>query len=443
MQNWKLKVFSGTHRGAEVLLSQGEVIIGSDESIADFVFSDAGIADEHLCLDVTEDGVVLKSIAEGQSLTVDGELQSIEDEEIFTLAEQAPIKIGEFRFVLAKEHEVVIDWTNAVDVADSPSHVNHVTATRKTSYWPRIWGLTLTLIVPTTALAVILLSEPEQQNVQPVLSAEPVTLIREILSESTLEDVRVEWNSTANEASLEGYVETLQDKQRLLSQIDALQINYKSQLRTMEEIGKGVQFILRNLGYHQITVESGDSAGTVLLTGYIDDSSRWTQVEQILERDIPGLLAWKVQLQRAGAHLDNLRTMFEDVGLADKVQLVEVGDRIEVRGELDDAQITSFYQVNREFREAFGDSPQIVLKSIPKISKSTEVEFPVRSISLGRVPYVILNNNAKYMEGARLPSGYSVSSIRSSGIELTKGNKTVNVKLNEHYDSANDTNDNT
>ncbi|MCV5689303.1 hypothetical protein OFN32_34360, partial [Escherichia coli] len=87
--------------------------------------------------------------------------------------------------------------------------------------------------------------------------------------------------------------------------------------------------------------------------------------------DVPGLVAWKVELQRAGAYMDTLKELLTNAELLKKVQLVTSGDRIEVRGELDDIETTRFYGVTRDFREQYGEKPYLVLKSIPKVSKGT------------------------------------------------------------------------
>lgn len=105
------------------------------------------------------------------------------------------------------------------------------------------------------------------------------------------------------------------------------------------------------------------------------------------------------------------------------------GDRIEVRGELDDIETTRFYGVTRDFREQYGEKPYLVLKSIPKVSKGTDIDFPFRSVNFGQVPYVILTDNVRYMVGARTPQGYRISSVTPAGIELVKGGRVITIEL--------------
>ncbi|OPH55687.1 type III secretion system inner membrane ring subunit SctD [Vibrio campbellii] len=431
MQQWKIRILSGVHAGVEVTLPNDSLVLGSDDFTADLVLTDSDIKASHLVLVCDGDTVLLRDCDEAsinsESVTVDA--NGIE------LSRNALVSVGRLTFAVGHlEDDLAIDiTTEATDKQATP--VSH----KPSSGWKRtvLIGLMCSLI-PSVIFAGVWYSQIRASDSDAITEAEPIVLVRNILSELKLDDVRVEWNATARQAVLEGYVEDRTAKLQLLGRIDALGINYKSDLRTMEEIRRGVRFILRNLGYHQVKVENGEETGTLLLTGYIDDASRWSQVEQILERDVPGLVAWKVELQRAGAYMDTLKALLEKAELLKKVQLVTSGDRIEVRGELDDIETTRFYGVTRDFREQYGEKPYLVLKSIPKVSKGTNIDFPFRSVNFGQVPYVILTDNVRYMVGARTPQGYRISSVTPSGIELVKGGRVITIDLGYEGGNTND-----
>ncbi len=431
MQQWKIRILSGVHAGVEVTLPNDSLVLGSDDFTADLVLTDSDIKASHLVLVCDGDTVLLRDCDEvlinNESVTVDA--NGIE------LSRSALVSVGRLTFAVGHlEDDLAIDiTTEAADKQAAP--VSH----KPSSGWKRtvLIGLMCSLI-PSVIFAGVWYSQIRASDSDTITEAEPIVLVRNILSELKLDDVRVEWNATARQAVLEGYVEDRTAKLQLLGRIDALGINYKSDLRTMEEIRRGVRFILRNLGYHQVKVENGEETGTLLLTGYIDDASRWSQVEQILERDVPGLVAWKVELQRAGAYMDTLKALLEKAELLKKVQLVTSGDRIEVRGELDDIETTRFYGVTRDFREQYGEKPYLVLKSIPKVSKGTNIDFPFRSVNFGQVPYVILTDNVRYMVGARTPQGYRISSVTPSGIELVKGGRVITIDLGYEGGNTND-----
>ncbi|MFH4681908.1 type III secretion system inner membrane ring subunit SctD [Vibrio diabolicus] len=431
MQQWKIRILSGVHSGVEVTLPEGALVLGSDDFIADLVLSDAGVEANHFTLVCQQDSVILRGCKEAN---INGENISVEDDGI-ELSRYAVVSVGVVKFALGYAEDALI----VNNVSDESSEQDTPVVAVQRSSWKKTTLIALLCsFVPSVIFAGMWYSQANGNNNETVTEAEPIVLVRNILGELKLSDVRVEWNAAARQAVLEGYVEDRTQKLDLLGRIDVLGINYKSDLRTMEEIRRGVRFILRNLGYHQVKVENGDETGTLLLTGYIDDASRWNQVEQILERDVPGLVAWKVELQRAGAYMDTLKALLTDAELLKKVQLVTSGDRIEVRGELDDIETTRFYGVTRDFREQYGEKPYLVLKSIPKVSKGTNIDFPFRSVNFGQVPYVILTDNVRYMVGARTPQGYRISSVTPAGIELVKGGRVITIELGYEGETNND-----
>ncbi|HHF3232239.1 type III secretion system inner membrane ring subunit SctD [Vibrio diabolicus] len=431
MQQWKIRILSGVHSGVEVTLPEGALVLGSDDFIADLVLSDAGVEANHFTLVCQQDSVILRGCKEAN---INGENISVEDDGI-ELSRHAVVSVGVVNFALGYAEDALI----VSNVSDESSEQDTPVVAVQRSSWKKTTLIALLCsFVPSVIFAGMWYSQANGNNNETVTEAEPIVLVRNILGELKLSDVRVEWNAAARQAVLEGYVEDRTQKLDLLGRIDVLGINYKSDLRTMEEIRRGVRFILRNLGYHQVKVENGDETGTLLLTGYIDDASRWNQVEQILERDVPGLVAWKVELQRAGAYMDTLKALLTDAELLKKVQLVTSGDRIEVRGELDDIETTRFYGVTRDFREQYGEKPYLVLKSIPKVSKGTNIDFPFRSVNFGQVPYVILTDNVRYMVGARTPQGYRISSVTPAGIELVKGGRVITIELGYEGETNND-----
>ncbi|EPB9464982.1 type III secretion system inner membrane ring subunit SctD [Vibrio alginolyticus] len=431
MQQWKIRILSGVHTGVEVTLPEGVLVLGSDDFIADLVLSDAGVEANHFTLVCQQDSVILRGCEEAN---INSEDIAVAGDGI-ELSRHAVVSVGVVKFALGYAEDALI----VSNVSDESSQQNTPVVAVQRSSWKKTTLIALLCsFVPSVIFAGMWYSQANGNNNEIVTEAEPIVLVRNILGELKLSDVRVEWNAAARQAVLEGYVEDRTQKLDLLGRIDVLGINYKSDLRTMEEIRRGVRFILRNLGYHQVKVENGDETGTLLLTGYIDDASRWNQVEQILERDVPGLIAWKVELQRAGAYMDTLKALLTDAELLKKVQLVTSGDRIEVRGELDDIETTRFYGVTRDFREQYGEKPYLVLKSIPKVSKGTNIDFPFRSVNFGQVPYVILTDNVRYMVGARTPQGYRISSVTPAGIELVKGGRVITIELGYEGETNND-----
>ncbi|MDF5356291.1 type III secretion system inner membrane ring subunit SctD, partial [Vibrio parahaemolyticus] len=239
----------------------------------------------HFTLVCQQDSVILRGCEEAN---INSEDIAVAGDGI-ELSRHAVVSVGVVKFALGYAEDALI----VSNVSDESSQQNTPVVAVQRSSWKKTTLIALLCsFVPSVIFAGMWYSQANGNNNEIVTEAEPIVLVRNILGELKLSDVRVEWNAAARQAVLEGYVEDRTQKLDLLGRIDVLGINYKSDLRTMEEIRRGVRFILRNLGYHQVKVENGDETGTLLLTGYIDDASRWNQVEQILERDVPGLVAW-------------------------------------------------------------------------------------------------------------------------------------------------------
>ncbi|MDF5462463.1 type III secretion system inner membrane ring subunit SctD, partial [Vibrio parahaemolyticus] len=278
MQQWKIRILSGVHTGVEVTLPEGALVLGSDDFIADLVLSDAGVEANHFTLVCQQDSVILRGCEEAN---INSEDIAVAGDGI-ELSRHAVVSVGVVKFALGYAEDALI----VSNVSDESSQQNTPVVAVQRSSWKKTTLIALLCsFVPSVIFAGMWYSQANGNNNEIVTEAEPIVLVRNILGELKLSDVRVEWNAAARQAVLEGYVEDRTQKLDLLGRIDVLGINYKSDLRTMEEIRRGVRFILRNLGYHQVKVENGDETGTLLLTGYIDDASRWNQVEQILERD--------------------------------------------------------------------------------------------------------------------------------------------------------------
>ncbi|MPY25692.1 type III secretion system inner membrane ring subunit SctD [Shewanella sp. YLB-07] len=428
MTQWKIKLLSGSHAQVELPLSAGEFIIGSDELNADIVLSDKDIDAKHVTLSVAE-AITLIELPQDSQIFINDEQKQTHSSLI--LARGDSVRLGALCFVVGWQE----DELGQASVPQA-GEIKHQVANQSASSWRRsvLIGLLLSLI-PCTFLVIQMQDSNTDKSAQ-ITEAEPIVLVRNALEILQLSDVRVEWNGLANQVELEGYVETNLQRIQLLNEIESLGVNYQSHLRAMDTIRRGVKFILGNLGYQQVQVKNGDSAGTILLTGYIDDASRWSQVEKIIESDIPGLLAWKVELQRAGAYLDELKEMLRAVNLLSKLQLVKAADRIEARGELNEMESTTFYKVARDFREKFGDKPYLVLKSIPKVSKGANIDFIVRAANFGIVPYVVLADNNRYTQGTRTPSGYLIMRISEFGIDIAKGDQQITINFGGINDSV-------
>ncbi|MGL4917388.1 MAG: type III secretion system inner membrane ring subunit SctD, partial [Aeromonas allosaccharophila] len=135
------------------------------------------------------------------------------------------------------------------------------------------------------------------------------------------------------------------------------------------------------------------------------------------------------QVQIAGAYRKRLDVLLQEQGLAGALRVREAGGRLELSGQLDERELGQFQLVNQQFRREFGAYPMLELINQTRTPRQDELEFDVRSVSFGQVPYVILADNQRYPVGGATASGVRVLAIRRDAVVVSKGKQQYIVKL--------------
>lgn len=292
---WKLRVYSGLSKGAEVSLEAGRVVIGADPAQADLVLMDAGIAAVHLVLMVGPDGVRLLEWAASESPTQAGVAVGADT----GLQARAVQRCGPLCWAFCAQGDVFAE------------QLLEPAARRGTrGGWFMVPGAGLLLLL--VLLSRLLIPEAEAQATRPALDppVEPASL-------------------PANQAR--------------------------------------------------------------------------TRLAQLLRE-------WQLE---------------------DALTLEERADALVLRGALDDQQHQDYRNLQRQFRQAFGERPLLKLIDEARAPQPGRLDLPVRAVSLGRVPYVTLTDNRRYPVGALMPSGVRVLAIDAQAITLRKGGRNYLVKLKE------------
>ena len=237
-------------------------------------------------------------------------------------------------------------------------------------------------------------------------------------------------NSDPELWQLSGYVDENSARLALQQYLDSNGFSYRLELRTMEDLRQGAGFILQKLGYEQLQIRNGKEPGWLKLSGEIQgQDGKWSSIESLLKQEVPGLLGVENQVQIAGAYRKRLDALLQEQGLAGALRVREAGGRLELSGQLDERELGQFQLVNQQFRREFGAYPMLELINQTRTPRQDELEFDVRSVSFGRVPYVILADNQRYPVGGATASGVRVLAIRRDAVVVSKGKQQYIVKL--------------
>ncbi|MCX4024661.1 type III secretion system inner membrane ring subunit SctD [Endozoicomonas sp. SM1973] len=457
---WKIKVLSGTHQGAEIQLVEGEFLLGSDINTADLVFQDNGVPALLGRLIVTVEDLRFQRGEEPFELLVDGQPET---ELLISLVSQQQLQAGELLIAVARFDEPWALIEKAVKdnesitadepLADSvPSRTNQKPTNRQINnsakkqpkkkltqkskfHYSR--GLALLSSVAGTILLVWFISfawpQKVDSGVQPTKQLSPLEKAQQVVKQLTLENVKITWQASRQRLLLTGYVPDTESKLQLKNELESASLFNRINLYVEADIIRSVQFILDNNGLGHINVTSGKTAGEVRLMGLLDNGKRWAKVEKMLKHDVPGLKGYQVDFDSSRQHIAALTQVLEENHLLGQLQIVSVGNYIEIRGEINQKLENKLNQLIEHFETNIGQSGLIKTRNMPLFADDP-LHLPVKSISIGSVPYIVLKNNQKYMVGARLPNGYRLAKIDNDFIKLRNQDQVVKITIKpENY----------
>ncbi|HGY5297860.1 TPA: SctD family type III secretion system inner membrane ring subunit AscD [Aeromonas salmonicida] len=423
--SWKCCVYRGLNRGVEVPLPEGRLVIGSDPLKADLVLVDEGMAPEHLVLLVNGEGITLQAWADGITPTQDGVALTAGE----ALRAETRLEAGPLLWSFCDSSRSLPEQLEALAAVVAPAR-----APRRRPAGADVWmgALCLSLVVA----VVLLLGTGWWHGADENESARSEQALKRFLAAPNYRQVVL--NSSDPELwQLSGYVDENSARLALQQYLDSKGFSYRLELRIMEDLRQGAGFILQKLGYEQLQIRKGKEPGWLNLSGEIQgQDGKWSTIESLLKQEVPGLLGVENQVQIAGAYRKRLDALLKEQGLAGALRVREAGGRLELSGQLDERQLGQFQQVNQQFRREFGTHPTLELINQTRTPRQDELAFDVRSVSFGRVPYVVLADNQRYPIGGATSSGVRVLAIRPDAVVVSKGKQQYIVKLKgaERYD---------
>lgn len=415
--SWKCRIYRGLNRGVEVPLPEGRLVIGADPLLADLVLVDEGMAPEHLVLMVTADGITLQMWAEGMAPTQDG-LALAPGEQ---LKAGTRLEAGPLLWSFCDSSRSLPEQLDDISVVTQPPRLRRRAA--RSDMW--MGALCLSLVVA----VILMLGTGWWHGSSEDESARSEQALKRFLASPNYRQVVL--NNTDPELwLLSGYVDENSGRLALQQYLDSNGFSYRLDLRTMEDLRQGAGFILQKLGYEQLQIRNGKEPGWLKLSGEIQgQDGKWNSIESLLKQEVPGLLGIEDQVQVAGAYRKRLDVLLQEQGLTGTLRVREAGERLELSGQLDERQLGLFQLVHQQFRREFGAYPALDLINQTRTPHQDELEFDVRSVSFGRVPYVILADNQRYPVGGATTSGVRVLAIRRDAVVVSKGRQQYIVKL--------------
>lgn len=479
MSEFYLKILSGNHIGAEIPLEPGQYSLGKNEN-CDLILTDATLHGTELVIQIKEDGqlnIFPKqedepvyhngnltndpfSIAAFDVVTSSGlyftlgpveadwpdivlpELQRpepepvalpIEDDDLFGDNDELPdVDLGD-----GDEDDEGPDLEFDDDDRDEGRFENEEeeTSSRPAINKKILLAIPATLLTLIIALIFLLLSDSSSEEEQSEFSFSDQAIM--IRNEMNANHVRIK---TLPDQSLllTGYTPTLSDKQSLQRELREKSIPFSSQLVVMNELRANADALLQNRGYKNIQLELDNTPGSLVMTGYVASAEELSRIINMLKQEIHGLISIVDQVENQASRLNTLKSMLREKNLSARIHLIQKPDQITLEGHLlDDEQVYNLNEVVSRFRKRYSDNP--ALKVATRSSTGAKQQQPgkpillpslsIRGISMGKVPYVTMEDGAKYLIGAKLANGYIIEDINLEYLLLTKGKDRIKYRL--------------
>lgn len=437
-----LKVLSGSNAGAIVRLKVGELILGRSMS-SDIILHDESIADSHVKLNISEDSIMMTVLA--QPVVVDQQPLETDD---FLLKPFQVVTLGKVDFFIvdlrkAKQsagHQAAANG-KAAGRAHAPNAVSSlsgaaVTADADPADIPTVSGLAiarparrrsggkmyLLLGVGVLLLANVLYFLPDLLGMAENMGFKesPEKRAEAIVAELGTDNLKVE--KKADGALISGYVDTLDEKRRIMTQMSRAgdRVNYR--LWAGDELVASARQVAHALGQTEITFK-GLGEGKLAAYGYVSSGDDWQQIKANIMEDVSGIQAIEDEaMQTLPKRMQALEQFIEKKGLSSRIRVTIQENRIKVDGELTQSELSRWSDLYQEFLKLYGDGPAIVENLYDARER---IKLVIRSVSVGETPFLVSKDGNRYMEGSSLGNNYFIKKIApdhvllsNSGVEI-------------------------
>ncbi len=415
---WKLVFQSGALAGQVLHLPAGELTVG-DQPGCDVHFPLPGAHGDHCVLSVDEHGVTLRPLR--MRCKVNG--RGLKTDEIKLEVGQI-VDLAGCKFSLARVAEGAASSVEKLPVTP-PAGRGAVRARDL-----RLWGIGLPCLI--AAGLVIAMLQAGQELRASVSRYVPFNLdsyqeaLRLDPGLAQVEVVRAE----SGALTLSGLCRDTAELAPFLARLTDAGIAYCNQVVCEDELRRGIAYTLRANGYRDARVSAGSSIGSVVIAGNIHAGKRWEAVSQQLNR-MPGLKSWTVSNDTDSTITGLVDTLRAHKLLAKLSVARQGGDILTVTGQLPAARQQQLRQVLDIWQKRYEDRIRVVYQDIPT-SKLQLGIFPATVTGFSgnhKTAFLQLANGMKVQIGSTLPSGYVVTKLDESGVELRKEGQLVHLPL--------------
>ncbi len=481
---WALKILSGPHIGAEITLDPGTWTLGRHDE-CDLVLTDSALAERQFELSVSPEGVQVTCLAQGGHVYIAGQPQP----QTFSLAPHTVAMSGSLYFAIgqigqpwpelnlggspmattpppavtsdqsepgessrpAQESEFDANIPMVDDKVDDgelktfdyPEYSEEITNRSSPSKFSQRlknvnllrWCQKHPLIVGGSAIGLFMsflvggfiwlwmMTDPE--NAAPSISS--AHKVERIIRQMDIPNIELQ-KLPDGSIMISGYIADNTIKNLLQQALNTAKVPYSLKAIVMNEMRATAVSVLERYGFKQMSVELDTTPGSLILNGYAITPKEVSRISKLLKQEVHGLIAIIDQVQYQAIRMKTLRSMLKERNIFHQIRLFETPGKVALQGRLTDAaQGYHLKEVVQNFREKYKNQPKLEVNvTLPATDLVTmQPQLDIKSISLGQIPYVILDNGEKYLRGAKLKNGYILEGINLEYLTLKLGRERI------------------
>ena len=274
---------------------------------------------------------------------------------------------------------------------------------------------------------------PESIETAQIKTANLFEKVEEIITELGFSEIQIQKSNGM--LTIRGYVSTVKDYHQLLEQFKQAKIAYKSQIIILQNMLISAQ---KALDHNELNIKAhlGVKSGSIRLTGYVENLSKVKGLEDLLLSEVLGLESVKIELETRMSRLTKLKDSLKQANVFNELTKKEDQHQFVLSGSITDQhKFIILKSIISEFKKQYKNEPNVTLDVKLNVLdiKKIDINLGIRSISLGREPYIILSDNEKYIIGAKLQNRYILESIGLDYLVLRIDDQRIKYYVrNEH-----------
>lgn len=444
-----LKVLSGNHQGAEVILNNEKAVIGSGDD-SDIILSDSMVESHHAEITFSETKVTIKAL-DGQ-VFVDGKLVKDEEQEvsdfqfitigsthlIFGPANEPWPSISATDAPTLERSEEVIEKTNILEekgkIDDENEDVIIKKTTIKSTRTKRTWiiGMSSVFVFAFALSLLIFLSIFSDENQIQENPDVHKLILNEIRGIGLTDTINVE--SDGINFIVTGYTDTNSELSILRSNLPKISQSIKLKLYSEERIVSEIHDLMASIQSNP-KVEC-IKPGIFVISGYVYDKENWEKIRKRIVDDIPGIIDIQDEIIFPQKAFTLTRPILARYKLIGKVGILPQEDSIVIGGLVASDEEENWKLAKVQLERILGpDIPvqNFVRVSDPEVIKHQYFGSEVDSISISEngLNWIGFKNGTRYMVGSTLANGYTIKEITPETISLVKNNQEVILKIGD------------